>query len=605
MTQPDVPAPMAEMTRLMSECASNGDFAGAAWYGSKLLALGRAAVGERDPNVLQLKVSVATLRWQAGESAAAYAEFEQLLPDLDEVLGRDHVSTLTARHLFADRPQQDPLSSLAEWLQLYADEQRVLGAEHESTLTARQKFAEKRRDVGDFVGAMAEGEQVLAARRRVLGDDHADTLGMRLMLAQWRGQAGDLPGAAAELEPLFDELREKLGHDHALTLLARHMLTLWAPERAGVTDGVAVWEVLVDGEARVFGDEHPVTVAARQELSRWRAKRDVAVDDSFEAESLDWWLDWINVLIDMTRDTDLRGVVELDYSEASLQALEEVVRQRYRYPIEPLNDDPFVSGVVAYVGETFMRVAGGAWEWTTKATEASFDCLLRDPDLLLSVAKHSWWVMGNDEPDGVGLPIVSPDPATGLPKLSPMHLLLDAIVSPEGGVWAGTYQRWRRAVDDQAAAQPDWSPTKQHTLVDGFNSPPPSPVLDEWLIRRHHRFPEWAAHYGGDWDYTPESIDRLTALVSRITPTAAAIQDPANSEFVDGASYYLGEMLRRGYPSRWVYREFRDEGDPITANFELQLDDNGGVTSPYLLLRGMLEHGDLGRPRAYYEQWVS
>jgi hypothetical protein len=603
MTQPDVPAPMAELAQLMSECVGTGDFAGAARHASELLGFARAALGERDPNVLALKVSLATLRLQAGDSAVAYAEFEQALPDLIEVLGRQHVSTLTARHCLADRPQQDPVSSLTEWLQLFADEQQALGAEHESTLAAREKIAEKRWDIGDLVGAMAEGEQVLAARRRTLGDDHADTLGMRLMLAIWRGRAGDVVGAVSELEPLLEELREKLGQDHAHALSARHMLTLWAPDRAGVTDEVAAWEALVDDETRVLGTEHPITVAARQELASHRAECDAAGDESSAQKSLDWWLDWINVLIDMARDTYL-AEMELDYSETSLEAVEDAVRHRYRDPTQPLSDDHFVAGVVAYLGETLLRVAGGAWEWTADATEASFDCLLRDPGLLLSAATHRWHVMSNDEPDAVGLPIVRPDPGTGLPEVSPVHLLLDALESADGGVWVSTYQRWRRAVGERAAAEPGWSPTKQHTLADGFSSPPPSAVLDKWLIRQHRGFPEWAARYGGDWDYTPESVDRLTALVGRITPTSADFQDPAHADFVDGASYYLGEMLRRGYPSRWVYREFRDEGDPITANFELQLADNSGFTSPYLLLRGMLERGDPGATRAYYDQWV-
>ena len=50
-----------------------------------------------------------------------------------------------------------------------------------------------------------------------------------------------------------------------------------------------------------------------------------------QSESLDWWLDWINVLIGTMEDAYLRGVVELDYSQASLQAMEDVARERYRH----------------------------------------------------------------------------------------------------------------------------------------------------------------------------------------------------------------------------------------------------------------------------------
>lgn len=286
MTQQELPAPLAELTGLMTECANHGDYAGAARQANELVTLCRATLGERHATVLELKVSLATLQLRAGEEAVAYDEFARLIPDLVEVLGRDHLSTLTARHLFAGR-QQPSLSSLAEWSQLFADEQRILGGEHESVLVAREKIAEKRWEIGDVVGAMAEGEQVLGARRRVLGEDHADTLGTRLMLAIWRGRAGDVPGAVAELEPLIDHLRDKLGDDHVHLLMARHMLTLWAPDRAGVTDEVAAWAGLVDEEARVLGEEHPVTVAARHELAE-RCARQVGRANGSGVGALDW-----------------------------------------------------------------------------------------------------------------------------------------------------------------------------------------------------------------------------------------------------------------------------------------------------------------------------
>jgi hypothetical protein len=180
------------------------------------------------------------------------------------------------------------------------------------------------------------------------------------------------------------------------------------------------------------------------------------------------------------------------------------------------------------------------------------------------------------------------------------------LATEESGVLAAAYGRWKQVVQAYAAAHPNWSPVKERTLADGlFNAPPPSTVLDEWLARQEQNFPDWAAENGGNWDYSPDSIHRLTELVSRKTPTVTAIRDPRNAEFVDGASYYLGEILRRGCPSRWVYREFRDEGDPITANFQLQLNDDAGFTGPFHLLSFMLECGDVGRPRAYYDDWVN
>jgi hypothetical protein len=323
-----------------------------------------------------------------------------------------------------------------------------------------------------------------------------------------------------------------------------------------------------------------------------------------EGGPLDWWLDRINLLIDMMGDVDLGGAVALDYSESSLSALEAAARNRLADPTEVLYDEhqSFTAGVVAYLGEALMRVGGGRWDWVAEAPEGA---TADEPLLRQRLSEHRWRIDSAGEPDATGFPIIRPDSDCGLEALSPTHLLLQALATDESGVFVAVYGSWKQVVQAYAAEHPGWSPVKERTLADGlFNAPPPSTVLDDWLTRQEQNFPAWAARNGGKWDYSPDSINRLTELVSRKTPTVAAIRDPRNAEFVDGASYYLGEILRRGCPSRWVYREFRDEGDPITANFQLQLNDDAGFTGPFHLLSFMLERGDLGRPRAYYDEWV-
>lgn len=317
-----------------------------------------------------------------------------------------------------------------------------------------------------------------------------------------------------------------------------------------------------------------------------------------DREPLEWWLDWSAGLIELTDDAYLQGAVELDYSEASLRALEAVVRDRYNSSVQVLGDDPFAAGVVAYLGETLMRLAGGAWGWTAEALP---DTELIDPSLQ-SVPTHRWHISGGDEPDVVGQPIVQPDPALGLAALAPISLLLGTIDRPEPGLWTATYGQLRQAVDDYAASNPGWAPVKEHTLADGPATPPTSSVLDEWLARRHAGFPDWTARYGNDWDFSVESLDRLAGLAVQITPDVADF-DPAKNEFVDGAIYYLGEVFRRAVPATWVYREFRDEEDPEIADFQIQ--GPGDFTSPYYLLRRMIRLGNSEHLAEMYQHWVS
>ncbi|OBI99641.1 hypothetical protein A5624_09835 [Mycobacterium sp. 1482292.6] len=322
-----------------------------------------------------------------------------------------------------------------------------------------------------------------------------------------------------------------------------------------------------------------------------------------EGGPLDWWLDRINLLIDMTGDVDLGGSVTLDYSEASLSVLETAARDRLADPAEALEDanQSFTAGVVAYLGEALMRVGGGRWDWVA---EPPAGVAVDDPGLRRRLSEHRWRIDSAGEPDATGFPIIRPDSESGLEALSPTHLLLQALAD-ESAVLVAVYGRWRQVVQDYAEAHPGWSPVKERTLADGlFNAPPPSTVLDDWLAHQEQHFADWAARNGGNWDYSPDSIGRLTALVLQVTPTVEAFHAPANADFVDGASYYLGEMLRRGHPSRWVYRDFADEGDSITANFKIQLNDDAGFTAPYHLLSAMVRHKDPGDTRAYYDEWV-
>ncbi len=390
MTQPELPGPLAALTRLISERIAAADFAGALPLMNELVAVCRPILGERHPNVLDMKLALVHLQLQMGDQAGAYAVLEQLVPEFNKVLGPDHITTLTARHMFADRPQPDGKAALAEWSQLRADEERVLGAEHPTVLTSRDRVAHKRKELGDYPGAIDEGERVLAARRRVLGEDHEDTLGMRLSLVQWHGESVDGADAVAQLESLVEVMREKLGHDHRHTLIARHTIAMWESEPGDCRDKVATWQALLDDEARVFGDDNPITVAAREELTKWRDRvedyRWVAemrdrVEESTKrrlraksqatqrfsnGEYLRCWLAERGAQFPVWAGHYGSEAV-WDFSPESLDALEELVIQKASTPEQLLDDErnaPFVDGAVWYLGEVLRRGRSLPWEYS-------------------------------------------------------------------------------------------------------------------------------------------------------------------------------------------------------------------------------------------------
>jgi hypothetical protein len=244
-------------------------------------------------------------------------------------------------------------------------------------------------------------------------------------------------------------------------------------------------------------------------------------------EALTAWHDRLFLLLTFLADLDLQGTgITLDHSRASLTALEQVVLDRFvsvpqvAWPTRRT----FVEGLAAYLGETLMRRAGGAWAWATTPAVDGF-------------------------PDGV--PLASADPALGLDPVSPVHLLQQAVRGRDGAQFTQVYDRWTQAVDDRTRTDPTWRPHKEPTAAD--RPDPESAPLRQWLSRQAAAFPAWVTAHAPDhpWDFQPASLADLATLVRRVTPTAQMLNAPANRDFREGAAWYLGETVRRCLGGRW------------------------------------------------------
>jgi hypothetical protein len=513
-------------------------------------------------------------------------EIGGLLPELDGVLGHDHVATLCARHIFASRPHQDQQAALTEWSQLLADEQRVLGADHPLTLMCWGRVAQQLKEIGDYAGAIAEGEQVLAARRRVLGDDHEDTFSMRLFLAAWRGEGFDVAGAVAELGPLVEEMREKLGDDHRHTLVARHTLLLWGPDPDDPRDAVADWEALVDDEARVLGDDFSATVAAREELAKWRADledyrwmaeriyQQVGIlepddDESSETPTIagvdaEAWVaeqertfpDWV---------ARVGGNHIWDFKTTSLPAVADVVF--HQCPTVADLDDPanaaFTDVTSWYLGEMLRRAAPGKWHWVYYDGAEPFpvDGSLRaDAYRLARTDNKDWPIMPRRKlnwliESGNPLNLYDDDHYVSHPHPWPVGYFDNTDTGP----WVWTGDRWHSQ-------------------------------LELWLNAVAARIATLASEYLPDGpdgialDYSAESLTRIEEFA-----IDGGIHDPA---FTSGVAAYVGETLLRTVGGRWLWD---DREHSVTRGFPVvrpQLDDFKGTISPTHLLSFALKWRD-------------
>lgn len=73
-------------------------------------------------------------------------------------------------------------------------------------------------------------------------------------------------------------------------------------------------------------------------------------------------------------------------------------------------------------------------------------------------------------------------------------------------------------------------------------------------------------------------------LFCRLIPTKRHLFDPANSDFVDGAVWYLGEVMRRAKGGDWHYRPGPpDPWNPYVGRYYVQQPGEKGRTKVPIL----------------------
>jgi hypothetical protein len=265
----------------------------------------------------------------------------------------------------------------------------------------------------------------------------------------------------------------------------------------------------------------------------------VTVADPFQE-----WLDAVHVRIELLSDEGLPGDLRFDYSAASLARLESVFLDRFADPLDVLaaGSGELVLGAAAYLGESLVRVGGGSW--------------VPDP-----------------EPEAAfpGPALVSPDPALGLPAVSPVRTIAAAVGSRDGRQFAALFEQWERAAARHAS---EMSPVSRRARR--------ARELAGWLARQEAGFPQWTAAYapGEAWDFAPESLDALEALARRVTPSPEELLSPERRNFRDGAAWYLGEVFRRRLGGEW--------GSDADGEFLRQVGPYRGKIIPALTLKRAL-----------------
>ena len=147
--------------------------------------------------------------------------------------------------------------------------------------------------------------------------------------------------------------------------------------------------------------------------------------DDADVQTLTWRAAVHNKLADLHDAKGLAGF-PFDYTPASLDPLARFVLQQIA-PDHVDAGDPLIDGLVAYLGETLMRIGGGRWVWAGGRAVVRFD-------------------------DGLGVPSVAP-----------LSVLATTAEQHSGKQLIKVYAEVAAAVAARQTVDPSWEPAKLAT----------------------------------------------------------------------------------------------------------------------------------------------
>ncbi|WP_114560357.1 hypothetical protein [Desertihabitans aurantiacus] len=288
---------------------------------------------------------------------------------------------------------------------------------------------------------------------------------------------------------------------------------------------------------------------------------------SADQPPLDLFVDRLPVLLARLRDVELPDDFPFDFTTDSVAELD-------RSTAGQREDEADVLALGAYLGEVLLRIGGGGWRW--------------------------------DDRDG---PVVALDSRLGLEPVPVVRLVREGL--PAGRPLGAVVEPVEQGVAQQRRDEPDWRPrAEQPPAVDDLRvADLPQPAwLTGWLDERSAAFAGWAEQHRGSWDFSTASLDSLETVLLEHLDSPEAVSAAARTPLVDGAVWYLGEVLCRTRDARWHYFE-PDPANPPTAfagrPHVTQDRPDGASVVPFGLLRAAVRARRPGELRRRAEAFGS
>ena len=220
--------------------------------------------------LLRLRIWTVGFLNELGDNYGQAVEYGQdLVADSEQMLGRTHHDTLTARNHLADAYRAagrlDEAIPLCE--RTLADAEQALGPAHPKTMIARNNLARVYRAAKRLDEAIPLYERNLADRERVLGPTDPETMKSCNHLANAYRTAGRLDEAIPLFEGNFALRAQVLGSAHRSTLTSRNDLARAYEDAGRLDEAISLYERNLADRGQVFGETHPKTLKSRNNLA--------------------------------------------------------------------------------------------------------------------------------------------------------------------------------------------------------------------------------------------------------------------------------------------------------------------------------------------------
>ncbi|MGW9119563.1 hypothetical protein ACWGRV_23530 [Streptomyces sp. NPDC055663] len=111
--------------------------------------------------------------------------------------------------------------------------------------------------------------------------------------------------------------------------------------------------------------------------------------------------------------------------------------------------------------------------------------------------------------------------------------------------------------------------------------PQTRPDLAAWLTERAQSFGHWAeaTRTPGAWDFSPQSLDTLEDLIRSRYDSGAKSLAARRDAFLQGACWYIGEVVCRARGAVWKFEPFAVKGAELPSLFG-EADPSGAIDDP-------------------------